>query len=390
MKQYILYDTEVRNALKPFTFTRPMSEIRCGILTITEKWNIRLNTICSYKTEAYLQEKYPMQEGDDNILINSSVFPDDTLVVSIQNLEPNTALWYGDLWIAARSGSAQCKIEDLKKKQYAGVVKSFAHLWDIFQYNPEEIERDFDIVTAGRLSQPISDTNRVICPENVFIEEGASVEFAMLNASTGKIYIGKNAEIWENAAIRGPFAMNEHAVVKMSSKIYEGTTIGPYSKVGGEVQNSVIIGYSNKGHDGYLGNSVLGEWCNLGADTNNSNLKNDYSEIKLWNYATLRFERTGLQFCGLFMGDHSKSGINTMFNTGTVVGVSSNVYGAGFPRNFIPSFTRGGAQGMEEYRFERACETAKRVMARRHKEFDEKETAILTTIFRETVQNRQY
>ena len=279
-------------------------------------------------------------------------------------------------------------IDSLEKIQFDGKCKRLEHLWNIFQFNPEEINSDFEIVTKGRRSQPLSTTNRVLCPENVFVEEGAKVEFSIINASEGKVYIGKDAEIWENAVIRAPFAMNEHAVVKMSAKIYEGTTIGPYSKVGGEVQNSVIIGYSNKGHDGYLGNSVLGEWCNLGADTNNSNLKNDYSEVKLWNYASHSFEKTGLQFCGLMMGDHSKSAINTMFNTGTVVGVSSNVFGGGFPRTFIPSFMRGGSQGMEEYRLQKACETAERVMARRHKSFDEVEYAILSTIFEETRQNR--
>lgn len=314
------------------------------------------------------------------------------IVESVENLTPNTALFAENVWIAARVTNLESETDvlGLKRINYDGDCKSLQHIWNIFQFNPDEIDADFELVTSGRVSQPISVTNRVICPANVFIEEGASVEFAIINASAGKVYIGKNAEVWENAVVRAPFAMNEHAVVKMSAKIYEGTTIGPYSKVGGEVQNSVIIGYSNKGHDGYLGNAVLGEWCNLGADTNNSNLKNDYSEIKIWDYATGKFEKSGLQFCGLMMGDHSKSAINTMFNTGTVVGVSANIYGAGFPRNFIPSFTRGGSQGMEEYSFQRACDTAKRVYARRHKEFDEVETAILAHIFEETQENRQF
>ena len=393
MKNYILFDTAIREDLKPFTFTRPVSEIRCGILTITEKWNKRLQTTCSFKTKEYLQQKYSLRLEADNVYINSSVFPTDSMVEAVQNLSEDSVLLAQDsTWIAARVAHLEneSELSGLKSVLYSGECKHLQHIWNIFQFNPDEINVDFDIVTKGRVSQKISETNRVICPENIFVEEGASIEYAIINASAGKVYIGKNAEIWENAVIRAPFAMNEHAVVKMSAKIYEGTTIGPYSKVGGEVQNSVIIGYSNKGHDGYLGNAVLGEWCNLGADTNNSNLKNDYSEIKIWNYANNRFEKSGLQFCGLMMGDHSKSAINTMFNTGTVVGVCANIYGAGFPRNFIPSFTRGGSQGMEEYLFPKACETAKRVMARRHKEFDDVETAILATIFEETKSNRVF
>lgn len=393
MKNYILFDTAIREDLKPFTFTRPVSEIRCGILTITEKWNKRLQTTCSFKTKEYLQQKYSLRLEADNVYINSSVFPTDSMVEAVQNLSEDSVLLAQDsTWIAARVAHLEndSELSGLKSVLYSGECKHLQHIWNIFQFNPDEINVDFDIVTKGRVSQKISETNRVICPENIFVEEGASIEYAIINASAGKVYIGNNAEIWENAVIRAPFAMNEHAVVKMSAKIYEGTTIGPYSKVGGEVQNSVIIGYSNKGHDGYLGNAVLGEWCNLGADTNNSNLKNDYSEIKIWNYANNRFEKSGLQFCGLMMGDHSKSAINTMFNTGTVVGVCANIYGAGFPRNFIPSFTRGGSQGMEEYLFPKACETAKRVMARRHKEFDDVETAILATIFEETKSNRVF
>ncbi len=392
MKNYILFDTKIREALKPFTFTRPVSEIRCGILTITEKWNRRLQTNCSFKTAEYLQTKFKLLLGNDNVFINSSIFPTNEIVKAVFDLPQNSVLISDKTWIAAhvQNLNSEEELEKLSKISFSGECKQLEHIWNIFQFNPDEINIDFDLVTAGRKSQNISETNRVLCPENVFVEEGAKIEFAIINASEGKVYIGKDAEIWENATIRAPFAMNEHAVVKMSAKIYEGTTIGPYSKVGGEVQNSVIIGYSNKGHDGYLGNSVLGEWCNLGADTNNSNLKNDYSNVKVWNYATGHFENSGLQFCGLMMGDHSKSAINTMFNTGTVVGVSSNIFGGGFPRNFIPSFTRGGSQGMEEYHLQKACETAKRVYARRHKEFDEEETAILATIFEETRQNRVF
>lgn len=390
MINYILFDTKVREALKPFTFTRPVSEIRCGIITLTEKWNRRLSTKCSFKTADYLQSKYPLHIESDNVYINSSVFPNNEIVEAIQQLPTNSVLISGETWIAVRCSElkSEDEVANYMLVQFFGVRKSLENVWNIFQFNPDEIEADFSLITFGRVSQKLNETNRVICPENVFVEEGATVDYAIINASGGKVYIGAHAEIWENAVIRGPFAMKEHAVVKMSAKIYEGTTIGPYSKVGGEVQNSVIFGYSNKGHDGYLGNAVLGEWCNLGADTNNSNLKNDYSEIKIWNYASGNFEKTGLQFCGLMMGDHSKSAINTMFNTGTVVGVCANIYGAGFPRNFIPSFTKGGSQGIENYPLQRACDMAARVYARRHLAFDEVDAAILATIFEETKQNR--
>ena len=224
----------------------------------------------------------------------------------------------------------------------------------------------------------------VISPENIFIEEGAKLEFVTLNASTGPIYIGKNAEIMEGSVIRGPFALCEEAQVKLASKVYGATTVGPYCRIGGEVNNSVLFGYSNKGHEGFLGNSVLGEWCNIGADSNNSNLKNNYEEVKLWSYETEGFEKTGLQFCGLMMGDHSKCGINTMFNTGTVVGVSTNIFGSGFPRNFVPSFSWGGASGFTTYITKKAFETARIAMARRHVDFDEQEAKILEHVFEET------
>ena len=281
MINYILFDTKVREALKPFTFTRPVSEIRCGIITLTEKWNRRLSTKCSFKTADYLQSKYPLHIESDNVYINSSVFPNNEIVEAIQQLPTNSVLMSGETWIAVRCSElkSEDEVANYMLVQFFGVRKSLENVWNIFQFNPDEIEADFSLITFGRVSQKLNETNRVICPENVFVEEGATVDYAIINASGGKVYIGAHAEIWENAVIRGPFAMKEHAVVKMSAKIYEGTTIGPYSKVGGEVQNSVIFGYSNKGHDGYLGNAVLGEWCNLGADTNNSNLKNDYSEI---------------------------------------------------------------------------------------------------------------
>jgi UDP-N-acetylglucosamine diphosphorylase/glucosamine-1-phosphate N-acetyltransferase len=244
-------------------------------------------------------------------------------------------------------------------------------------------------LTEDRFSQPIPKSVNVIAPENIFIEEGAKLEFVTLNASTGPIYIGKNAEIMEGSVIRGPFALCESGRVKLATKVYGATTVGPHSVIGGEVNNSVLFGYSNKGHDGFLGNAVLGEWCNIGADSNNSNLKNNYEEVKLWSYETENFAKTGLQFCGLMMGDHSKCGINTMFNTGTVVGVSTNIFGAGFPRNFVPSFSWGGASGFTTYLTKKAFETAKIVMARRNVEFSEEDAKILEHVFEETKKYRK-
>ncbi|OQA98049.1 MAG: Bifunctional protein GlmU [Bacteroidetes bacterium ADurb.Bin217] len=387
----VLFDSYRRNDLKPLTYTRPVAEIRCGILTIKEKWDVVLHTTCSYLTEPYLQNKYPMIEAAETLYINAACLPTATLVEEVLQLQSGEALCCNDELIAVNTKNTfieqpeayTCSetLSDLRKIQYP---------WDIFTLNSFEIDSDFALLTKHKTSQKISSTNNIIAPENIFIEPDAIVEFATINASKGKVYIGKYAEIMEGAVVRGPFALCNNATVKMAAKIYEGTTIGPYCKVGGEVQNSVFFGYSNKGHDGYLGNSVLGEWCNLGADTNNSNLKNDYSDVKVWNYTSERFMKTGLQFCGLIMGDHSKSAINTMFNTGTVVGVSSNVFGSGFPRNFFPSFSWGGAEGMSEYALKKACDTAQRVYSRRSKVFDQIEIDIFSHIFEETKKYRRY
>ncbi len=261
--------------------------------------------------------------------------------------------------------------------------------WEIFGQNGKAIEQDFDLLTKGRKSEKLSDTNRIIGGENIFIEKGAKVEFATINATSGPVYIGRDAEIMEGALIRGPFALCEQGVIKMGAKIYGPATIGPFSKVGGEINNSVIFGYSNKAHDGFLGNSVIAEWCNLGADTNNSNLKNSYDNVKLWSYTQETFVDTGLQFCGLIMGDHSKSGINTMFNTGTVVGVNVNVFGSGFQRNFIPSFSWGGTSGFSIYNVKKAIQVAEAMYARRGKKFDEIEKELFYNLFDQTASNRR-
>lgn len=386
---YILFDGNVRNALLPFTFTRPVADIRVGILTIREKWEKYLGYTTTTITEEYLSEKYPMVEMEENVIINASFLPNQVLAEMVRNLEENQAIFYDDEVIAfyAKEGQ-EVDFESYDVVEYNDECIRIEHTWDIFQKNDVAIREDFDLLTEDRFSQPIPKSVNVIAPENIFIEEGAKLEFVTLNASTGPIYIGKNAEIMEGSVIRGPFALCEEAQVKLATKIYGATTVGPHCRVGGEVNNSVLFAYSNKGHDGFLGNSVLGEWCNIGADSNNSNLKNNYEEVKLWSYESERFEKTGLQFCGLMMGDHSKCGINTMFNTGTVVGVSTNIFGSGFPRNFVPSFSWGGATGFATYITKKAFDTAKIVMSRRHVEFTEEDAKILEHIFEETKKYR--
>ena len=388
---YILFDGTVRNALLPFTFTRPVADIRIGILTIREKWEKYLGYTTTTLTEEYLMEKYPMVEMEENVMINASFLPNPILIDMVQNLNPKEAILFGEEIIAFHTHDTQEDIDfdEYELIEYEGDVLRIENTWDIFAKNDAAIREDFELLTEDRFSQQIPKSVNVIAPENIFIEEGAKLEFVTLNASTGPIYIGKNAEIMEGSVIRGPFALCEEAQVKLATKVYGATTVGPHCRIGGEVNNSVLFGYSNKGHDGFLGNSVLGEWCNIGADSNNSNLKNNYEEVRLWSYETEGFARTGLQFCGLMMGDHSKCGINTMFNTGTVVGVSTNIFGSGFPRNFVPSFSWGGASGFTTYITKKAFETAKIVMSRRHVEFTEQDAKILEHVFEETKKYRK-
>lgn len=389
---YILFDGVVRDSLLPLTFTRPVADIRIGILTIREKWEIYLGATTTTLTEEYLEIKYPMVEMEDNIMIDSSILPNIKLVNCIQNLTENQAVFYNNEVIAFYSKDTQevVDFDSYEVIEYSEELIQIKNTWDIFKLNDIAIKLDFELVTENRKSQPIPNGVNVLNPENIFIEEGAQVLFSTLNASNGPIYIGKDALIMEGSSIRGPFSLGEESVVKMGTKIYGATTVGPFSKVGGEINNSVIFGYSNKGHEGFLGNSVLGEWCNIGADSNNSNLKNNYAEVRLWSYETENFAKTGLQFCGLIMGDHSKCAINTMFNTGTVIGVSANIFGSNFPRNFIPSFSWGGAAGFSVYQVNKAIETADLVFKRREMEFDEKEQDILKHVFEQTKKYRNF
>ena len=380
---YILFDGAVRNQLLPFTFTRPVADIRIGILTIREKWEKFLGSTTTTVTEEYLSDKFPMVELEQNVLINASFCPSENLVLLIKNLQENQAIFYNDEPLAFYANEDQeINFDAFAITQYTDDdVLRIENTWDIFEKNHQAIKRDYDVLTQGRTSEAIPQTTIAFNPEHIFIEKGAKVMCASLNATDGPIYIGEDTVLMEGATIQGPFALCEHSSVKMGAKIYGGTTIGPHCKVGGEVANSVMMGFSNKGHDGYMGNSVLGHWCNLGADTNTSNLKNNYAQVRLWDYDTEKFAKTGTQFCGLMMGDHSKCGINTMFNTGTVVGVSANIFGAGYPRNFIPSYSWGGSSGMETYNTTKAFEVAAVVMARRGLEFDTQEEAILNEVF---------
>ena len=381
----ILFDDHSWDNLLPLTFTRPVSHLRVGILTIAEKWEHELEIKSTPLTRAYLRSKYPCEAGNDRLYVNSALLPEAGIVEHIGRLRPNQALEREGVLLAARTGSGDCGTFDPeywigKGMAYEGEISMLDFPWKIFRLNGQEIKADFLRLTRGRKSEKLSDTVRVDRPENVFVEPGFSGGYFTLNASRGPIYLGAESEIMEGSLIRGPFALCEGSVVKMGARIYGPTTLGPYSKAGGEINNSVLLANSNKAHDGFLGNSVMGEWCNLGADTNNSNLKNNYANVKIWNYPSASFIDTGGQFCGLIMGDHSKCGINTMFNTGTVVGVAANIFGAGFPPGFIPSFSWGGAGGFVEYRMEKVLETANLVMERRGITLSQEDISILDHI----------
>lgn len=395
----ILFDTEhIKANLLPFSYTRPVGAIRCGIQTIAEKWQQWAQaTVQFWVAEDYLASKFPLniQNDESYVLVRGNVLPNEELISLITNMGPSEGIatekgeqiaWHikgseFDAWKTQSLNSV--RLHSLSSKPI-----QINNTYDIFANNDAALRQDFERITKGRKSAPIPAGTVAMNPENIFIEEGTTVTCAILNASIGPIYIGKDAEIMEGCKIRGPFALCDHGGLKMDAKIYGATTIGPHCKAGGELNNVVMFGYSNKGHDGFLGNAVIGEWCNLGADTNNSNLKNTYEEVKLWNYRTERFERTGLTFCGLMMGDHAKCGINTMFNTGTVVGVGANIFGAGFPRNFIPSFAWGGAQGFETFQLNKFYKTAEAMCSRRGVTFDDTDKQLIAAVFAQSAKHR--
>ena len=382
---YILFDDkQVSTALYPLSFTRPVADLRYGILTLREKWEMLLGAKTSSLTAKYLAKKFPAVQEEHNIFIKSNLIPNSDLVNAIKALQVNDVLVKDEVILAYHiSGAAIDKEENAPEEniiEYPLEVSFLENTWQLFSDLDTTLRQDYETLTKGRKSAPISKSNFVI-GKDIFIEEGASVEFASLNAETGPIYIGKDAKVMEGAMIRGPFALGESSQLKMGAKIYGATVFGPHCKVGGEVSNSIFLGYSNKAHDGYLGNSVIGEWCNIGAGTSCSNLKNTYDTVRLWSYLKESFVNTGLQFCGLIMGDHSKIGINSMINTGTVMGVSVNLYGSGFPRNFIQSFSWGGANGFKVYNLNKAFQVAEKVYARRGKEFDQTEKDILRHVY---------
>ncbi len=396
----ILFDTDARNHLLPLTATRPMGELRIGILTLREKWERRLRGAVSYITQEYLQEKYPIRIEEENLIINGGVLPTPAICKRIEMLGLNEALLANGELIAARLNEAQFEslmeeeeVNELQGQELEASIPlvQITKTWQLVKLNEQALAEDFSLLTTGKRSEVVSDTNKLIGPvENLFLETGVKMEHCTLNLSAGPIYIGANTEIMEGSMLRGPISVGSDSIIKMGAKIYGPTSFGPGCRVGGEVARSILFANSNKAHDGYLGDSVLGEWCNLGADSNNSNLKNNYSEVKVWDYETERFEKTGQQFVGLIMGDHAKCAINTMFNTGTVVGVFANIYGAGFPRNFIPDFSWGGPEGYRSYKFSEACETAGIVMARRGLLFNDLEKAILYHVYDRTARFRSW
>ena len=382
--QLVFSDAQYWEDFLPLTFTRPVAEMRCGILTFSERWQKVLeNTEISYFTENYLQQKFKNTEEKESLFLVTNFLPTENVIQQIKDLKHGEALVYEDELVAAKIDMKDFSLHQIEKTtDIKEELIFFKKPTDLFTYNDKAIDFDFELLTKGKTSQELSSTNGFLGDKkDLFIEEGAQVEFSTINTKTGKIYIGKNAEVMEGCNLRGPITLGENSKFHLGSKIYGATTIGPHCKVGGEVNNIIIFGYSSKGHDGFIGNSVIGEWCNFGADTNSSNLKNNYGHVKLWNYRTKAFENTGLQFAGLIMGDHSKTAINTQLNTGTVVGVASNIFKEGFPPNLIENFSWGGFKGDEKFKLDKAYEVAEKAMARRKVPLTDDDKAILKYVF---------
>lgn len=376
----ILHDNNNHLNFAPLTLTKPVGKLRMGILTCEERWQAHFpKATISFQTEDYLSERFPLLNAENNIIINAAVIVNEMIASWVSELIFGQTLLINDQLIATHG--VELGEGEIIKKELEDLVL-LENRWDIYQLNAAVLQLDFDQITKGRNSKPLSATNTVIGDSKlVFLEEGAKVEAAILNTTSGPIYLGKNAEIMEGSVVRGGLAMCESSALKLSTKIYGATTLGPHCKVGGEVNNCVFQAYSNKGHDGFLGNSLVGEWCNLGADTNSSNLKNNYGKVKTHSYVENKLVQTDVQFMGLTMGDHSKCGINTMFNTATVVGVSSNIYGADFPDKLIGDFMWGGGNKWENFKFEKAIEVAENMMGRRGVELSPEDKAILKYLF---------
>ncbi|NJB85731.1 UDP-N-acetylglucosamine diphosphorylase/glucosamine-1-phosphate N-acetyltransferase [Lewinella marina] len=393
----VLFDSPIRQALLPLTYNRPVGDLRLGMLTIGEKWSRLLDRGVAYHTQAYLQADYPVEPGEDNLLIDGSLLPSDGLLEYIRDLPTNSRYTLDGQVVLARLDARnatsfledqQAAVGDTAELEFP--VVRVTRPADLFLLNDMALREDFQLLTRGRTSTPLSPTNTLIGPaDQLFIEEGVSLEACTINVTSGPVYFGRDSVILEGCLLRGPVATGAGAVLKMGAKVYGATTIGPYCKVGGEVNNVVFYANSNKGHEGFLGNAVVGEWCNIGADTNASNLKNDYGEVKVWSYAAGARVPTGLMFHGLILADHAKVGINTMLNTGSVVGFSANVFGAGFPPAFLPSFTWGGAEGLQTYRLDKAIATAERMMERRGKRFTPRDRERFEQIFSASERYRQ-
>lgn len=384
MMQLVFSDAQYWEDFLPLTFTRPVAAMRCGILTFSERWQkILENTEVTYFTEIYLQDKFKSPEEKESLFLVPNFLPTETVIQQIKDLKQGEALVYEDELIAAKINMKGFSLNQIKKMtDIKEELVFFKRPKDLFTYNHHAIDFDFELLTKGRTSQELSSTNGFLGDKkDLFIEEGAYVEFSTINTKTGKIYIGKNTEIMEGCHLRGPIALCDDSKFNLGAKIYGATTIGPHCKVGGEVNNIIIFGYSSKGHEGFVGNSVIGEWCNFGADTNSSNMKNNYGSVKFWNYRTKSFEDTGLQFAGLIMGDHSKTAINTQLNTGTVIGVASNIFKPGFPPNLVENFSWGGSKDDERFKLDKVYEVAERAMARRKVALTEEDKAILKHIF---------
>ena len=403
--QHLVFEDHRAVDLRPLTFTRPVWDLRCGILTLREKWQyaLELEVPAQGRAVGHLAAKFNTHtpQGEDTLYINGKLLPGDNLVFALVNLAPDTALLApnGDVLAFRTTDAAAIRanayvledtlMADLQTETFEGDYSAIEFPWHLFKHAKAQIAWDFTQLTAGRRSQPIEDAGSLVYgADNVFVEEGANIKAAIIDAENGPIYIGKNATVQPGAIIQNSHAICAHATVNMGAKLRGDSVIGPWVKVGGEVGNSVFWGYSNKAHDGYLGNSVIGQWCNLGADTNTSNLKNNYGHVRAYNYAEEGLVDTGEMFVGLTMGDHSKCGINTMFNTGTVVGVAANIFGAGFPDKHLPSFAWGGANGYTTFRIDKAHALAETVMARRNVPYTDLDAEIMDTLFDATAPDR--
>lgn len=389
MKNFILFDEPLaRLKLWPLTATRPIAKFRVGIDTLAEKWEFHLKQKPSFLTQKYLAKKFEVVYGPINIYVNSSYVANENLAKHILDLKLNEALFEGENLVALHAEQQydyplNIDFTNINKKIISTNSIAIGQLSDLFIYNGKLLEADFQRFTISNTTQKVTDPFTVLYNEaQIFIGKNVNIKSAILDASLGPIYIDDNATIEIGALIQGPVYLGKNSIISLGAKIRHNTTIGPYCKVGGEISKSIIFGYSNKSHDGFMGCSVLGEWCNWGAGTNNSNLKNDYSQVSMFDYSAKKLMPTGQLFAGTIMGDYSKTAIGTQFNTGTVVGISANIFQTGFPAKYLPNFIWGGSEkDSEKYRLAKALEVIKATMARRNVETTVAEIEILNYLF---------